>query len=55
MMPRLNITNDCSFELIFRTYGKDLYKFLFRLAGNRKDAEDLVQEVFLSFRKKLCS
>ena len=52
-MTRLNCTNECSFEVIYRAHGKDLYKFLCRLAGNRQDAEDLVQETFLSVMKKL--
>ncbi len=52
-MISLNNTNDKDFEMIYRTHGKDLYKFLFRLAGNSQDAEDLVQETFLVVMKKL--
>ena len=52
-MTRLTSTDECSFEMIFRMHGKHLYKFLYRLAGNRQDAEDLVQETFLSVMKKL--
>ena len=46
-----------SFETVFRQHYDRVYGLLFRLVGNRTEAEDLTQEVFLklyhhSFRRK---
>jgi len=53
IMTRQTITSELTFESIFRSHGKGLYAFLFRMSGNQHDAEDLTQETFLSVMKKL--
>ncbi len=52
-MTRLYDTDEFSFEAIFRTHGKEIYKFLYRLSGSQHDAEDLMQDTFLSIINKL--
>ena len=52
-MTRLNDGEMISFEAVYRAHGKDIYKFLFRLSGSQHDAEDLLQETFLSVMNKL--
>ena len=42
-----------TWEEIARDYGRFLYTVAYRLAGNREDAEDLVQEVLLRVRRGL--
>lgn len=39
--------DDASFETLFHRHYDRVYGLLFRLVGNRGEAEDLVQEVFL--------
>jgi RNA polymerase sigma-70 factor, ECF subfamily len=36
-----------SFDALYREYGDRIYRFSYRLCGNRADAEDLTQEVFV--------
>jgi RNA polymerase sigma-70 factor (ECF subfamily) len=52
-MTRHILTDALSFAEIYRAYGKEVYKFLFRLSGSQHDTEDLVQETFVSVMKKL--
>jgi RNA polymerase sigma-70 factor (ECF subfamily) len=44
-----------AFEAIYRTHSGRLYSVVFRMLGNRADAEDLLQEVFLAAHRKLDS
>lgn len=37
------------FELVFENYGKMLYKIAFLYLGNKDDAEDVLQEVFIKY------
>jgi RNA polymerase sigma-70 factor (ECF subfamily) len=42
-----------AFEEIYRAYAGKLFSLTTRMLGNRADAEDLLQEVFLSAHRKL--
>ncbi|HEY0874126.1 MAG TPA: RNA polymerase sigma factor [Vicinamibacterales bacterium] len=42
-----------AFEELYRTHSGKLYGLIFRMVGNPADAEDLLQEVFLSAYRKL--
>ncbi|MFA5934367.1 MAG: RNA polymerase sigma factor [Candidatus Paceibacterota bacterium] len=42
-----------SFSLIVDTYLKSILNFSYKLVGNKKDAEDITQEVFLKVWKSL--
>lgn len=44
-----------AFEAIYRTHAGRLYNVAYRILGNAADAEDLLQEVFLTAHKKLDS
>jgi len=35
------------FKLIFETYHQKVFNYIFRIVGNRENAEDILQEVFL--------
>ncbi|MBN2461613.1 MAG: sigma-70 family RNA polymerase sigma factor [Candidatus Cloacimonetes bacterium] len=41
------------FESILRSEGNRIFNYLLKILRNREDAEDLLQEVFLSFYKKM--
>ena len=40
------------FDVLYHTYGRRVYLQCFRMLGNREDAEDLTQEVFLQLFRK---
>jgi RNA polymerase sigma-70 factor, ECF subfamily len=42
-----------AFEELYRTHAGRLYSLLFRMAGSAEEAEDLLQEVFLTAHRKL--
>src|SRR6478672_12002459 len=42
-----------AFEELYRTHAGRLYGLAFRMLGNAADAEDLLQEIFLSAHRKL--
>ena len=42
-----------SFEALFRVYGDRVYTFLLNLTGSREDAEDLLQETFVTAYREL--
>jgi len=42
-----------AFEELYRTYSGRLYSLALRMVGNPADAEDLLQEIFLSAHRKL--
>jgi RNA polymerase sigma-70 factor (ECF subfamily) len=42
-----------SWDEVVRTYGDRVYKLAYRLSGNRHDAEDITQEVFIRVFKSL--
>ena len=42
-----------AFEELYRTHSARLYSLALRMLGNQADAEDLLQEIFLSAHRKL--
>ena len=42
-----------AFEELYRTHAAKLYGLVLRMVGNPADAEDLLQEIFLSAHRKL--
>ena len=44
-----------AFEELYRTHAGRLYSLVLRMAGSAQDAEDLLQEVFLTAHRKLGS
>jgi RNA polymerase sigma-70 factor (ECF subfamily) len=44
-----------AFEAIYRTHAGRLYSVAYRILGNAADAEDLLQEIFLTAHRKLDS
>lgn len=41
-----------AFQLLYLSYAKKIFNFLYRMSGSREEAEDLAQETFiLAFRK----
>lgn len=60
LLERISEGDEASFEAVFHQHYDRVYGLLFRLLGNRAEAEDLTQEVFLklhhrAFRKRLFS
>lgn len=60
LLERISMGDEASFEAVFRHHYDRVYGLLFRLLGNRAEAEDITQEVFLklhkhAFRKRLFS
>lgn len=45
--------DDGAFEWLVERHLRSVYSFVFRLVGNEKDAEDIVQETFLKVWKNL--
>lgn len=43
------------FEHFLRTYGEQVFHLVFRITGNREDAEELTQDVFLKAFRQLSS
>ncbi len=42
-----------NFEMIYNKYNKRIFNFLYHFTGNRWDAEDLLQDVWLAFIKNM--
>ena len=47
LLMQLQAGDDASFEALFRRHYDRVYQVLFRLLGNKADAEDMAQQVFL--------
>jgi RNA polymerase sigma-70 factor, ECF subfamily len=47
LLERISQGDTASFEMLFYQHYDRVYGLLFRLVGNRAEAEDLAQEVFL--------
>jgi RNA polymerase sigma-70 factor (ECF subfamily) len=47
LLERISLGDEASFEDLFYRYYDRVYGLLFRLVGNRVEAEDLTQEAFL--------
>jgi RNA polymerase sigma-70 factor, ECF subfamily len=48
-MSLMTVSDEQSFEAIFKRYYPLVYQLAFRCTGRREEAEDIVQEVFLRF------
>lgn len=58
LLEGISAGDEASFEVVFQRHYDRVYGLLFRLVGNRVEAEDITQEVFLklhqhAFRKRL--
>ena len=52
LLARLDRGDTASFEALFERHYDRVYGLLFRLVGNRVEAEDLLQEVFLKLYQR---
>ncbi len=52
LLERLRQGDEASFEVLFYRHYDRVYGLLFRLLGNRVEAEDVAQELFLKLYKK---
>lgn len=52
LLERMRQGDKTSFEALFHRHYDRVYGLLFRLSGNRADAEDLTQEVFLKLYRQ---
>ncbi len=52
LLERMGQGDRVSFDTLFYRYYDRIYGLLFRLVGNRAEAEDLTQEVFLTLYRK---
>lgn len=52
LLERLRQGDEASFEVLFYRHYDRVYGLLFRLLGNRAEAEDVAQEVFLKLYKQ---
>ncbi len=43
------------FEVLLQNESKKLYNYLFKILRNKEDAEDILQETFIAFHKKMNS
>ena len=53
LVERCRAGDLAAFEEIYRLHSGKLYSLAFRMLGNATDAEDLLQEIFLSAHRKL--
>ena len=53
LVDRCRAGDLAAFEEIYRAHSSRLYSLAFRMLGNPSDAEDLLQEIFLSAHRKL--
>jgi RNA polymerase sigma-70 factor (ECF subfamily) len=51
LMGRVKLGNKHAFEVLIRRHQLSVLNFIFRFMGNRSDAEDLTQELFLRIWK----
>jgi len=51
LMGRVRLGDTHAFEVLIRRHQRSVLNFIFRFMGNRTDAEDLTQEVFLRIWK----
>ena len=47
--------NNNKFEVLLQNESKKLYNYLLKILRNREDAEDILQETFIAFHKKINS
>lgn len=53
LVRRLKLRDEAAFREMIRTYQGDVYNLVFRMLGNREEAEDLAQEVFVTVFKAI--
>lgn len=53
LIDRVKTGDPEAFEVLFRRYGSRVYRQAFNLTGNAADAEEVVQEVFLTVHQKV--
>ena len=51
LISRIRLGNKHAFEVLVNHHQRPVLNFIFRFMGNRTDAEDLTQDVFLSVWK----
>ncbi len=55
LIRRLRERDEAAFREMMRTYHQQVYNLVFRMLGNREEAEDLSQEVFVTVFKSIDS
>jgi RNA polymerase sigma-70 factor (ECF subfamily) len=55
LIRRLRDRDEGAFREMMRTYHQQVYNLIFRMLGNREEAEDLAQEVFVTVFKSIDS
>jgi len=53
LVRRLQRRDEDAFREMIRTYQTDVFNLVFRMLGNREEAEDLAQEVFVTVFKSI--
>jgi RNA polymerase sigma-70 factor (ECF subfamily) len=53
LVKRLKARNPHAFESLMQRYQGPIFNMLFRMIGNREEAEDLAQEVFITVFKRI--
>jgi RNA polymerase sigma-70 factor, ECF subfamily len=53
LVQRLKRRDEDAFREMIRTYQTDVFNLVFRMLGNREEAEDLAQEVFVTVFKSI--
>lgn len=53
LVSRLQERDEAAFREMVRSYGQRVYNLVFRMLGNREEAEDLAQEVFVTVFKSI--
>ncbi|MEM8863537.1 MAG: sigma-70 family RNA polymerase sigma factor [Chloroflexota bacterium] len=52
LLQQMNAGDEASFELLFQRHYQRIYGLVFRLIGNRDEAEDIVQDVFIRLHQR---
>ncbi|MBN2802895.1 MAG: sigma-70 family RNA polymerase sigma factor [Deltaproteobacteria bacterium] len=53
LVKKLKLRDEKAFEQLIEQYKSHIFNLLFRMIGNREEAEDLLQEVFITVFKKI--
>ncbi len=53
LIARLRERDEQAFEEIVRTYGDKVFSLIYRMLGNRQEAEDVAQDVFITVFKTI--
>ncbi|NOK62010.1 MAG: DNA-directed RNA polymerase specialized sigma subunit, sigma24 family [Chloroflexi bacterium AL-W] len=52
LLERVAQNDEAAFEILFQRYYSQVYRVLYHLVGRREEAEDLLQETFLTLYRK---